>query len=64
MRSGCLGRASKRSVDSSALIWGVAHFSLLLQLEASEDWEDDVDEIMTTFEQETQRKPLYTICFY
>ena len=35
-----------------------------VQLEASEDWEDDVDDIMQRFEAETRRKALYTICFY
>lgn len=40
------------------------HRFVLLQLEASEDWEDDVDDIMKRFEGETHRKSLYTICFY
>ena len=31
---------------------------------AGEDWEDEVDSIMDTFEQECGRRPLYTVCFY
>ncbi|KAK9817809.1 hypothetical protein WJX72_002542 [[Myrmecia] bisecta] len=33
-------------------------------LQAADDWEDEIDEIIAKFEDETGRKPLYTICFY
>lgn len=36
----------------------------LVQLEDAEDWEEEIDDIITKFEQETGRRPLYTICFY
>ena len=35
-----------------------------LQLEDSEDWVDHVDDIVTRFEEETGRRPLYSIMFY
>ena len=38
--------------------------SVVLQLEAVDDWEDEVDEIIANFEQETGRQVTYTICFY
>lgn len=36
---------------------------LCRDLNESEDWEDDVDDIMDKFSKETGRKPFYTICF-
>lgn len=33
-------------------------------LEASEDWECDVDDIMEAFEAAEGMRPLYTVCFY
>ncbi len=36
----------------------------VVQLEASEDWEDEIDDIMEKWQEETQRKATYTICFY
>jgi hypothetical protein len=37
---------------------------LLVQLEDVEDWEDNIDTILETFEKETGRELTYTICFY
>jgi hypothetical protein len=37
---------------------------LARMLEASEDWESEVDEIITRFHQSAGRRPLYTVCFY
>ena len=36
----------------------------MLQLEESEDWVDHVDDIVTRFEEETGRKPIYSVMFY
>ena len=36
----------------------------LLQLEESEDWVDHVDDIVTRFEEETGRRPIYSVMFY
>jgi len=33
-------------------------------LEASDDWESDLDDIVDRFQQQCKRRPLYTICFY
>mmetsp|Transcript_37694 Transcript_37694/g.63442 ORF Transcript_37694/g.63442 Transcript_37694/m.63442 type:complete len:192 (+) Transcript_37694:327-902(+) len=33
-------------------------------LEASDDWESDVDHIVDEFQQKCGRRPLYSICFY
>jgi hypothetical protein len=35
-----------------------------MQLDAAEDWEDDIDEIIARFETESGRRLVYTICFY
>ena len=32
--------------------------------ESAEDWEDDIEEIIEDFSNETGKKPFYTICFY
>ncbi|KAL0054460.1 hypothetical protein WJX82_009154 [Trebouxia sp. C0006] len=37
---------------------------LCQMLEAADDWEDEVDEIIANFEEETGRQVTYTICFY
>uniref|UniRef100_A0A061RLN1 RNA polymerase II subunit A C-terminal domain phosphatase SSU72 n=1 Tax=Tetraselmis sp. GSL018 TaxID=582737 RepID=A0A061RLN1_9CHLO len=37
---------------------------LCQMLDASEDWEEEIDAILNVFEKETGRRPLYTICFY
>lgn len=37
---------------------------LAVQLEEEGDWEDSVDAVMTKFEEEYKRKPVYTVCFY
>jgi hypothetical protein len=37
---------------------------VLLQLEESEDWEDEVDDVIKRWEQQTGRQATYTICFY
>mmetsp|Transcript_23903 Transcript_23903/g.61373 ORF Transcript_23903/g.61373 Transcript_23903/m.61373 type:complete len:193 (-) Transcript_23903:82-660(-) len=37
---------------------------LCTMLEEAEDWEEEIDEVLTRFENETGRRPLYTICFY
>lgn len=34
------------------------------QLEEVEDWEDEVDDVITRWEEETGRRATYTICFY
>ena len=36
----------------------------LPQLEESEDWVDHVDDIITRFEEETGRRPIYSVMFY
>ena len=36
----------------------------LPQLEESEDWVDHVDNIVTRFEEETGRRPIYSVMFY
>ncbi|EIE23973.1 Ssu72-like protein [Coccomyxa subellipsoidea C-169] len=33
-------------------------------LEAKEDWEDGIDDVIQQFEEETGRRPIYTVCFY
>lgn len=37
---------------------------LCQMLEAAEDWETEVDEVVAQFEAETGRRPLYTLCWY
>eukprot|EP00898_Chlorokybus_atmophyticus_P004297 jgi/Chlat1/4869/Chrsp31S08938 len=37
---------------------------LCQMLNACESWEDEVEEIVTKFAQETGKRPTYTICFY
>ena len=37
---------------------------LCKMVEAAEEWEDEVDEIIAAFDSETGRKPIYTICFF
>lgn len=39
-------------------------FTWHLQLEAKEDWEDGIDDVIQQFEEETGRRPIYTVCFY
>ena len=35
-----------------------------LQLEAHEEWEEEIDDIVAQFEAEFGRRPVYSICFY
>ena len=35
-----------------------------LQLEAHEEWEEEIDDIVAQFEAEYGRRPVYSICFY
>lgn len=37
---------------------------VVLQLQDADDWEDELDDILTKFEEETGHRPLYDICFY
>ncbi|QDZ19272.1 subunit A of RNA polymerase II [Chloropicon primus] len=37
---------------------------LCKKIDESEDWEDDIEEIVEDFSNETGRKPFYTVCFY
>ena len=36
----------------------------VLQLEAHEEWEEEIDDIVAQFEAEYGRRPVYSICFY
>lgn len=38
--------------------------SHVLQLEEADDWEDEVDEVIARFEEDSKRQVTYTICFY
>jgi hypothetical protein len=35
-----------------------------LQLERAESWEDAIDELLTKFEADHQRRATFTICYY
>eukprot|EP00212_Chloropicon_laureae_P008159 CAMPEP_0197489980 /NCGR_PEP_ID=MMETSP1311-20131121/4640_1 /TAXON_ID=464262 /ORGANISM="Genus nov. species nov., Strain RCC856" /LENGTH=190 /DNA_ID=CAMNT_0043034401 /DNA_START=69 /DNA_END=641 /DNA_ORIENTATION=- len=37
---------------------------LCRKIEECEDWEDDIEDIVEDFTNETGRKPFYTVCFY
>jgi len=37
---------------------------LCQMLEDADDWEEEIEDILTQFEEETGRRPLYSICFY
>ena len=37
---------------------------LCLELDACDDWEEEVVEILEKFEKRTSRRPIYTIAFY
>ena len=37
---------------------------LCRKIQESEDWEDDIEEIVEDFSAETGRTPFYTVCFY
>ena len=54
------------TVDNPEEAEKAAPFAVRLcqMIEAAEEWEDEVDEIIATFDSETGRKPIYTICFF
>ena len=41
-----------------------AEYERFLQLEAHEEWEEEIDAIVAQFEAENGRRPVYSICFY
>lgn len=53
-------RSTPCSHDANVL----KYVSGAMQLEAADDWEDELDDILTKFEEETRHRPLYDICFY
>lgn len=34
------------------------------QLEASEDWEEELEALLDRFQSEAGRRPLYSVCFF
>lgn len=46
------------------VVWYSQALKLCEMLEASDDWESDLDDIVDRFQQQCKRRPLYTICFY
>jgi len=53
----------KDTHDEAALAAPQA-LKLCEMLETSEDWECNLDDIVDRFQQQTGRRPMYTICFY
>ena len=60
----CMISRKLHSLKVAVSCWHATDLLFVLQLEAADDWEDVVDEIIAEFEQETARQVTYTICFY
>lgn len=55
---------TRSCIHSHACTRHAMHLRFLSQVEAADEWEDEIDDILSRFEAEAGRKVVYTILYY